>query len=182
MKEFYETLTCTSRLSKWNVPRNSSSDPPPIDSIVIKNITFCDQPQAEIHPKINKYDPRASFNRDVDENSLGILKNKLQSCLIEGNLLLCHDLPSTCVEGEPQDIYCEEVPFDGTDNFETTDDIQESSLTCMTFMTFPKLASRKWWIFMWTACQLLLLRYQRLRKILEVKCLLNIGGIIEKKG
>ena len=35
--------------------------------------------------------------------------------------LLFHDLPSTWVEGEPQDIYCEEVPFDGTDNFETDD-------------------------------------------------------------
>ena len=58
----------------------------------------------EIHPKINKYDPRASFHRDVDENSLGILKKKLQSCLIESNFLLCHDLPSTCVEGEPQDM------------------------------------------------------------------------------
>ena len=56
--------------------------------------------------------------------------------MIESNFLLCHDLPSTCVEGEPQDIYCEEVPFDGTDNFETTDDIQESSLTCIPFNEF----------------------------------------------
>ena len=36
--------------------------------------------------------------------------------------------------GEPQGIYCEEVPFDGTDNFETTDDIQES--TCIPFNDF----------------------------------------------
>ena len=56
--------------------------------------------------------------------------------MIESNFLLCHDLPSTCVEGEPQDIYCEEVPFDGTDNFETTDDIQESTLTCIPFNEF----------------------------------------------
>ena len=34
-----------------------------------------------------------------------------------------------------QDIYCEEVPFDGTDNFET-DDIQEPSLTCIQFNEF----------------------------------------------
>ena len=36
LKEFHEPLACTLRLSKWNVPRNSSSDPAPIDSIVIK--------------------------------------------------------------------------------------------------------------------------------------------------
>ena len=119
LKEFHEPLTCTSRLSKWNVPRDSSSVPAPIDSVVIKKIKFGDQPHAEIHPKINKYDPRASFHKNVDQNALGILKRKLQSCLIESNFLLCHNLPSICVEGEPRDIYCEEVSFDGTDNFET---------------------------------------------------------------
>ena len=84
---------------------------------------------------MNKYDPRASFHRDVNENSLGILKKKLKSCLTESNFLLCHDLPFTYVEGEPQYIYCEELPFDGTDNFET-DDIQEPSLTCIPFNEF----------------------------------------------
>ena len=120
---------------KWNVPRDSSSVPASIDSVVIKKIKFGDQPHAEIHPKINKYDPRASFHKDVDQNALGILKRKLQSCLIESNFLLCHNLPSICVEGEPQDIYCEEVSFDGTDNFET-DDMQESSLSSIPFNEF----------------------------------------------
>ena len=36
LKEFNEPLTCTSKLSKWNVPRDSSSAPAPIDQVLIK--------------------------------------------------------------------------------------------------------------------------------------------------
>ena len=36
IKEFNDPLTCTSKLSKWNVPRDSSSAPAPIDQVLIE--------------------------------------------------------------------------------------------------------------------------------------------------
>ena len=34
LKTFVEPLTCTTQLSKWNVPRDSSTNPAPIDKII----------------------------------------------------------------------------------------------------------------------------------------------------
>ena len=63
LKEFNEPLTCTSKLSKWNVPRDSSSAPAPIDQVLIKKIKFGDKTETEIIPKVNSYDPRAPHQR-----------------------------------------------------------------------------------------------------------------------
>ena len=36
-KNFVQPLTCTSQLSKWNVPRDSLTNPAPVDKILVKN-------------------------------------------------------------------------------------------------------------------------------------------------
>ena len=59
LKEFNEPLTCTSKLSKWNVPRDSSSVPSPIYQVLIKKIKLGDKTETEIIPKVNSYDPRS---------------------------------------------------------------------------------------------------------------------------
>ena len=63
---FQDLLTpifCTSKLSAWNVPRDSSSDPVPIDAVIIEKIKFGRNNGKEYKPKKNVYDPRAPFDR-----------------------------------------------------------------------------------------------------------------------
>ena len=40
LKTFVEPLTCTSQLSKWNVPRDSSTNPTPIDKTLVKKLNL----------------------------------------------------------------------------------------------------------------------------------------------
>ena len=58
-KTFVKPLTCTSQLSKWNVPRDSSTNPAPTDKTLVKKIKFGDNPSTEVEPKNNCYDPRS---------------------------------------------------------------------------------------------------------------------------
>ena len=40
LKTFAEPLTCTSQLLKWNVPRDSSTNPSPFDKTLVKKINL----------------------------------------------------------------------------------------------------------------------------------------------
>ena len=50
--------SCTSKLSSWNVTHDCSSNPVPIEEVVIKIIKFGSKSTTS-EPKINLYDPRA---------------------------------------------------------------------------------------------------------------------------
>ena len=78
LKTFAEPLMCTSQLSKWNAPRNSSTNPAPIDKTLVK---FVDNPSTEVEPKNNYYDPRAPNDKYLDNDSMNTLKRDLQKCL-----------------------------------------------------------------------------------------------------
>ena len=56
LKEVPSSSSCTSKLSAWNVPRNSSSVPAPIDQVLIKKITFGQEVVKETLPKINLFE------------------------------------------------------------------------------------------------------------------------------
>ena len=56
LKIFVKPLTCTSQLSKWNVSRDSSTNPVPIYKTLVKIIKFGDNPTTEVEPKNNCYD------------------------------------------------------------------------------------------------------------------------------
>ena len=121
LKEFNEPLTFTSKLSKWNAPRDSSSAPAPIDQVLIKTTKFGDKTETEIIPKVNSYDSRAPHQREVDPDGLEVLKQKLQSCLSHSSFFLCHDITSKCIQGEPQTITCEEITWSEMDDVSEID-------------------------------------------------------------
>ena len=109
LKEFNEPLTCTSKLSKWNGPRDSSSAPAPIDQVLIKKIKFGYKTETEIIPKVNSYDPRAPHQREVDPDGLEVLKQKLQSWLSHISFFLCHDITSKSHKQLPEEITWSEM-------------------------------------------------------------------------
>ena len=67
--------SCTSKLSSWNVPRDCSSNPVPIEEVVIKRIKFGSKSSTS-EPKISLYDPRAECDRNETTNSI-IYLNKI---------------------------------------------------------------------------------------------------------
>ena len=73
-----KTLTlqesCTSKLSAWNVPRDSLSAPLPIDQKTIQKISFGQNIEQQITPKINLYDPRVKSDRSLHQDSFETLK------------------------------------------------------------------------------------------------------------
>ena len=107
LKQLDVPVSCTSQLSQWNVPKTVEQDPPPIEKILIKKIKFGQDLQEQPQPKINKYDPRPLSKQNVNKNDLEELKKKLQACLPSSSFLLCHDLKSTNVKGDLQNIETE---------------------------------------------------------------------------
>ena len=121
IKEFNEPLTYTSKLSKWNVARDSSSATAPIDQVLIKKIKFGDKTETEIIPKVNSYDSRAPHQREVNPDGLEVLKHKLQSCWSHSSFFICHDITSKYIQGEPQIIICEEITWSEMDDVSEID-------------------------------------------------------------
>ena len=79
LKTFVEPLTCTSQLSKWNVPRDSSTNPALINKTLVKKIKFGDNPSTENEPKTNCYDPRAPYNKYLNNDGMSTLRRDLQT-------------------------------------------------------------------------------------------------------
>ena len=81
LKTFVEPLTCTSNLSKWNVPRDFLTNPAPIDKTIVKKIKFGENPSTEVEPKNNCYDPHVPNDKYLDHDSMNTLKRDLQKYL-----------------------------------------------------------------------------------------------------
>ena len=102
--------SCTSKLSYWNVPRDCSSNPVPIEEVVINKIKFGSKSSTS-EPKINLYDPRAECDRSVNTKQLNLLKQNLSENLGESCFFLFHDMnPYPC--GVIQDITQEVISMD----------------------------------------------------------------------
>ena len=80
LQGFESVVSCTSKLSSWNVPNASalrSFNPAPIDEVVIKKIKFGRNYDDYDVPKSKTFDPRITSHRTVNINDLEILKSKL---------------------------------------------------------------------------------------------------------
>lgn len=98
-----EPVSCTSLLCSWNVPARSLSQiakPVPIDKIVIRKIKFGRDDGNLVVPHSNLYDPRASFDRNVDKDRLAILTSKLSSVLPNSCYFGFHDIEDTTQSGQ----------------------------------------------------------------------------------
>ena len=113
LKTFAEPLTCTSQLSKWNVRRDSSTNPAPIDKTLVKKNKYGDNPSTEVEPKNNCYDTRSPNGKYLDNDSMNTLKRDLQKCLPSSAFSLFHDIESKCSKNcEKEEIECEVVELD----------------------------------------------------------------------
>ena len=74
-------MTYTSQLSKWNVSRDSLTNPAPIDKTLVKNISGDNSLFTEVEPKNNCYDSCASNDKHLDNDSMNTMKRDLQKCL-----------------------------------------------------------------------------------------------------
>ena len=104
LKDSITPTSCTSKLSAWNVPHDSSSSPVTIDQVVIKKMKFGNDTEAECLPKMNLYDPCATCDRSVNSDQLSILKSTLQSSLSESCFFLLHDMNPYPPQGQPQEL------------------------------------------------------------------------------
>eukprot|EP00795_Rhopilema_esculentum_P015897 gene15897-7229_t len=80
LQGFESAVSCTSKLSSWNVPNASSLrsfNPAPIDEVVIKKIKFRRNYDGYDVPKSKTFEPRITSHRTVKINDLEILKSKL---------------------------------------------------------------------------------------------------------
>ena len=96
LKTFVELLTCAPQLRKWNLPRDSSSNPAPIDKTLLKKIKYGDNPSTEVEPKNNCYNPRAPNDKYLDNDNMNTLKRDLEKCLPSSGFFLFHDTESKC--------------------------------------------------------------------------------------
>lgn len=88
LKEHDQPISCTSRLCKWNVPRNMRVEPQPVDKIVVRKIRYGKKRSA--CAKISEYDPRAPVDRSLNTESLNKLGEKLALCLPNSAFFLFH--------------------------------------------------------------------------------------------
>ena len=83
LQQYPDPVSCTSKLSAWNVPSASTRNlnPEPIDKVVIEKIKFGKDNTKSDAPRYNLDDPRSSSDRQLDESNLEILKTKLSSLI-----------------------------------------------------------------------------------------------------
>ena len=99
LKIHSEPLSCTSRLSVWVVPRNQSVTAKPLDKILIRKIRF-GKKKIRDTPKLINFDPRASYQRQVNEKDFQKLCDSLQDCFPLSMFHLFYDnRPNAATQG-----------------------------------------------------------------------------------
>ena len=95
LQEYPSAVSCTSKLSAWNVPNSSalkSFNPAPIDEIIIKKIKFGKDNDSTVS-RCKSYDPRAACDRAINDESFQILKSKLAACIPNSAFFGFHEAP-----------------------------------------------------------------------------------------
>lgn len=116
LKDHIDPVSCTSRLCRWNVPRNVRVDPKPVDSIIITKYRF--GRQEDQNAKASLYDPRAPADRQINPEALATLSSKLIKCLPSSSYFLFHNLtPQAAAESCNVEIesLCETLPENAPD-------------------------------------------------------------------
>ena len=109
-------MSCTSKLSSWNVPRNLKVEPKPVDTILITRHHF--GIASGTKAKVTLYDPRAPVDRAVNEDKKEKLSLALSNCLQSSCYFLFHGIESN-VKGDGAEIeiesICEDIPTSDLD-------------------------------------------------------------------
>ena len=107
-------VSCTSKLSSWNVPASLKSIlPQSIDEIVIQKLKFG---KDNVNPKKPKcYDPRALEDRKLNEEGLEKLKSKLASCLPNSTFFSFYKLTESPSSISTEIVSSLNSPFDNSD-------------------------------------------------------------------
>jgi hypothetical protein len=115
LREHLEPVSCTSKLCRWNVPRNIRIDPKPVHVYDINITKFRFGREADKTAKSSLYDPRAPSHRQ-DCPGLPNLSTKLSTCLTTSSYFLFYDIsPKTECEGVIVDSSFETVPENAPD-------------------------------------------------------------------
>eukprot|EP00795_Rhopilema_esculentum_P005752 gene5752-11022_t len=113
-QECPKPVSCTSKLSSWNVPASMKSIlPQSIDEIVIQKFKFG---KDNVNPRKPKcYDPRAPEDRKLNEEGLEKLKSKLASCLPNSTFFSFYKLPESPSSISTEIVSSLNSPFDNSD-------------------------------------------------------------------
>ena len=91
-----QPVSCTSKLSAWNVPSSFTSiSPVPIDQIVIEKIKFGRDSGKSQEPKNICHDPRKAKDVHLNEESFEKLKNSLAESTPNSCFFAFHPMPET---------------------------------------------------------------------------------------
>ncbi|WAR06438.1 hypothetical protein MAR_021807 [Mya arenaria] len=84
-----DTLTCTSKLSNWNVPRDLQLPAAPLAELKI----YRNQPGKQIGGRltVTSYDPRAPQDRFIDHAAFHNLQKELGDCMPASGFFLFHE-------------------------------------------------------------------------------------------
>eukprot|EP00794_Sanderia_malayensis_P016367 gene16367-biopygen12059 len=97
LQEFESAVSCTSKLSSWNVPNACSLrsfNPVPIDEIVIQKIKFGKTYDGK-NVSSRDFDPRIVSDRLVDNTAFEVLKSKLAECLPDSGFFGFHPISAS---------------------------------------------------------------------------------------
>ena len=101
LREYPSAVSCTSKLSSWNVPNATalkSINPSPIDEVIIQKIKFGKDNDKSNLSRYKSFDPRAPSDKAIDDKRLKALKTKLAEALPNSGFFGFHEI------SEPADI------------------------------------------------------------------------------
>jgi len=109
LRDHGEPISCTSKICKWNVPRNINVTPKPVDDINFVRHQF--GKESNNVAKSSLYDPRAPCDRGLNEDALNTLSDNIASCMSSSSYFLFHKVKPKCTNSNIQiDSYWEDVP------------------------------------------------------------------------
>ena len=108
-----EPVSCTSKLSAWNVPSSQSKSVSalPVDEMVLSKIKFGKDNDTKYMPKCHFFDPRAPQDRKVNDKDLQQLRVNLAAHSSNSCFFAFHDVPEDVLESTASlSITTTEVP------------------------------------------------------------------------
>ena len=95
LQEYPSAVSCTSKLSSWNVPNATalkSINPSPIDEVIIQKIKFGKDNDKSNLSRYKSFDPRAPSDKAIDDKRLKALKTELAEALPNSGFFGFHEI------------------------------------------------------------------------------------------
>lgn len=156
LQDFTTTVSCTSKLSSWNVPGANSL---PIDEIIFQKIKFGKNNERGKIPRYNCYDPRARDDRCVDKESIATLRAELSECIPNSSFFCFYDVSLLAPEVSDQQNQLP-LPREHVAEEHTMEYLLQiliyylllSFLHLMNIITNQASLLKKWWTFIAIKC------------------------------